>query len=313
MDLDSDCEIQEPDVSTITVVDDSHPEIIEIEEGELDEVDVAKSEKEELFIITFQNKNIFHELGHSILNALQVALNPDENKSMAFKIASTNEETKIICTKVSHPDIVIVQDIDDVDPVFNDTEVQESSTEPYVKESSPDDIGLEQLFMIDTEPAKKLDTIQVPSYKRAIRDVLEEESKQKKKKNSEDECKRVRPSASCFNCGSTEHALFKCPKTRNVKRISKAKKAFCSGRNERYHVDIEQRFAHMRPGIISEKLQSALGLRRGELPFFFYRMRALGYPPGWLEDAKVSHSGITLFNSDVSFFKTIGLLRICYL
>lgn len=27
-------------------------------------------------------------------------------------------------------------------------------------------------------------------------------------------------------------------------------------------------------------------------------MRVLGYPPGWLEEARLQHSGITLFNSD---------------
>lgn len=27
-------------------------------------------------------------------------------------------------------------------------------------------------------------------------------------------------------------------------------------------------------------------------------MRILGYPPGWMEEARVQHSGLTLFNSD---------------
>lgn len=27
-------------------------------------------------------------------------------------------------------------------------------------------------------------------------------------------------------------------------------------------------------------------------------MRMLGYPPGWLEEARLQHSGISLFNSD---------------
>lgn len=27
-------------------------------------------------------------------------------------------------------------------------------------------------------------------------------------------------------------------------------------------------------------------------------MRLLGYPPGWLEDARLQHSGLSLFNSD---------------
>lgn len=31
---------------------------------------------------------------------------------------------------------------------------------------------------------------------------------------------------------------------------------------------------------------------------FFLRMRLLGYPPGWLEEAHLQHSGLSLFNSD---------------
>lgn len=31
---------------------------------------------------------------------------------------------------------------------------------------------------------------------------------------------------------------------------------------------------------------------------FFLRMRLLGYPPGWLEEARLQHSGLSLFNSD---------------
>lgn len=27
-------------------------------------------------------------------------------------------------------------------------------------------------------------------------------------------------------------------------------------------------------------------------------MRLLGYPPGWLEEARLQHSGLSLFNSD---------------
>lgn len=35
-----------------------------------------------------------------------------------------------------------------------------------------------------------------------------------------------------------------------------------------------------------------------EFKTFFVRMRLLGYPPGWLEEARLQHSGISLFNSD---------------
>nr|5LXR_B Chain B, Zinc finger CCHC domain-containing protein 8 [Homo sapiens]5LXY_C Chain C, Zinc finger CCHC domain-containing protein 8 [Homo sapiens]5LXY_D Chain D, Zinc finger CCHC domain-containing protein 8 [Homo sapiens]5LXY_F Chain F, Zinc finger CCHC domain-containing protein 8 [Homo sapiens]5LXY_H Chain H, Zinc finger CCHC domain-containing protein 8 [Homo sapiens]5LXY_J Chain J, Zinc finger CCHC domain-containing protein 8 [Homo sapiens]5LXY_L Chain L, Zinc finger CCHC domain-containing len=38
-----------------------------------------------------------------------------------------------------------------------------------------------------------------------------------------------------------------------------------------------------KPGVISEELQDALGVTDKSLPPFIYRMRQLGYPPGWLK------------------------------
>ena len=46
----------------------------------------------------------------------------------------------------------------------------------------------------------------------------------------------------------------------------------------------------------SSKLSGALGLRREELPRYIYRMRDLGYPPGWLRHAEIRQSGITLYH-----------------
>lgn len=65
----------------------------------------------------------------------------------------------------------------------------------------------------------------------------------------------------------------------------------------RYHLDDEQRFAHFQPGRISHTLRKALGLSRRQLPRHIYNMRRLGYPPGWMQEAKISHSGISLFDS----------------
>jgi zinc finger CCHC domain-containing protein 8 len=65
----------------------------------------------------------------------------------------------------------------------------------------------------------------------------------------------------------------------------------------RYHLDDEQKYACFAPGHISSKLSRALGLGKHELPKHIYRMRALGYPPGWFEEARISHSGLTLYDS----------------
>lgn len=32
--------------------------------------------------------------------------------------------------------------------------------------------------------------------------------------------------------------------------------------------------------------------------FFHFRMRVLGYPPGWLEEARVQHSGLSLIGQN---------------
>lgn len=70
----------------------------------------------------------------------------------------------------------------------------------------------------------------------------------------------------------------------------------------RYHVEDDQKYGHLIPGRISGQLRHALGLKRNELPLHIYRMRLLGYPPGWLEEARISHSGISMFDSMVNIF-----------
>ena len=52
------------------------------------------------------------------------------------------------------------------------------------------------------------------------------------------------------------------------------------GTNVRYHVDEAQKFEHLKPGLPSEKLRRAMGLKQDQLPSYIYRMRSIGYPPG---------------------------------
>lgn len=54
----------------------------------------------------------------------------------------------------------------------------------------------------------------------------------------------------------------------------------------------------IKPGKISNELRQALDLPRNEVPIWIYRMRALGYPPGWLKKAVVDTSDI--FDTDTS-------------
>jgi len=46
---------------------------------------------------------------------------------------------------------------------------------------------------------------------------------------------------------------------------------------------------------MSPELRDALGLKPNELPLHIYKMRKLGYPPGWLQEAKIAHSGVSVY------------------
>lgn len=66
----------------------------------------------------------------------------------------------------------------------------------------------------------------------------------------------------------------------------------------RYHLDEDQKYDTLKPGKLSNKLREALGLRRNEMPLFTYRMRTMGYPPGWVEEAFDANSDLALFDCD---------------
>lgn len=66
----------------------------------------------------------------------------------------------------------------------------------------------------------------------------------------------------------------------------------------RYHLEDEQKFHDIKPGKFSEKFKEALGLRGYELPTFIYRMRDMGYPPGWVEEAFETNSDLALFDCE---------------
>lgn len=52
----------------------------------------------------------------------------------------------------------------------------------------------------------------------------------------------------------------------------------------------------IRPGRISNELREALNIAENDIPIWIYRMRALGYPPGWLSKAVVDTNDI--FDTD---------------
>ncbi|KAK3927489.1 Zinc finger CCHC domain-containing protein 8-like protein, partial [Frankliniella fusca] len=160
------------------------------------------------------------------------------------------------------------------------------------------DADCDDLFVVDSTPSVAKSYRDTPVYDTKFSEVLQV----KKKEDVDSKPKRARaPQNSCWNCNG-EHSLRECPSPRDYDAINRNRVIFMSKQGprpkaSRYHLDEEQKFPHIVAGRISKKLQRALGLQRNQLPRHIYRMRMLGYPPGWVEEAKVTHSGLTLFDS----------------
>ncbi|MEE6504033.1 hypothetical protein FKM82_005050 [Ascaphus truei] len=139
---------------------------------------------------------------------------------------------------------------------------------------------------------------EIPKYQQVFTQIVSLDGQ-------EIQVKSKRPKACCFNCGSEEHQMRDCTKPRDPAHISMKRKEFndaCgeAGNREhqqRYHAEeIEERFGTFKPGVISEELQDALGICEQNLPPFIYQMRKLGYPPGWLKEAELENSGLSLYD-----------------
>ncbi|XP_038619551.1 zinc finger CCHC domain-containing protein 8 isoform X2 [Tachyglossus aculeatus] len=139
---------------------------------------------------------------------------------------------------------------------------------------------------------------EIPKYQQVFSQIVSLEGQ-------EIQVKAKRPKPHCFNCGSEDHQIKDCPVPRNAARINEKRKEFmeaCGEANnqnfqQRYHAEeVEERFGRFKPGIISEELQDALGVSDKNLPPFIYRMRQLGYPPGWLKEAELENSGLALYD-----------------
>lgn len=64
-----------------------------------------------------------------------------------------------------------------------------------------------------------------------------------------------------------------CPLPKNQSNINKNRKEFATkySTGVRYHTSEDQRFGHMIPGQLSQKLRKALGLKDNQLPKHIYR------------------------------------------
>ena len=187
-----------------------------------------------------------------------------------------------------------------------------SSAEEAKSASSPAARDDAVLFHIDTAPAEDVPEEDGAAkskdseirYDRSSAQALTEPDPNDKKSRSSSPKPRG-PASTCFNCKG-DHLISECPQPKDFAAIARNRREFqrtasAALTSSRYHLDEPQRFAHLRPGgMPSDRLRRAMGLRERDLPPYVYRMRALGYPPGWLREAEVRHSGVALYLADGS-------------
>lgn len=132
-------------------------------------------------------------------------------------------------------------------------------------------------FLIDTTPTlNKSSSESTPRYTSFGKTILSNTKVEEEEK--------VTSANKCFNCDKATHSLRDCPEPRNLNKIRKARNDF-SRKESRYHDDSEE--LNMIPGLLSSELQVALGITDNQIPLHVYKMRKFGYPPAWLEEAKV--------------------------
>uniref|UniRef100_A0A182QP49 PSP proline-rich domain-containing protein n=1 Tax=Anopheles farauti TaxID=69004 RepID=A0A182QP49_9DIPT len=249
----------DPNDSDVEIIESAKDETICIEDNEPDKV--AQSNDTPLVTIRFRSDKLYEMLHKSITMAVTAALKGHHT--------------------IQHVSVVPGSDGLSLEVTENDNPVME-------------DESTDSLFVIDSTPMKdRKKNAPIPSYKKSMTKVFDGQTP---KASDSKTTKRPRAKQTCWNCEG-EHGLKDCKAPRNYTRIRQKKEEF-QKKGDRYHADLEQRYGHFQPGRISAGLCAALGLGPRDLPLHVYRMRIFGYPPGWLEEAKITHSGLQLFGSN---------------
>eukprot|EP00794_Sanderia_malayensis_P020186 gene20186-22161_t len=103
---------------------------------------------------------------------------------------------------------------------------------------------------------------------------------------------RQKKQACCFNCLG-DHNVSQCDQPKDQKKINSNRDVFMQKfgspvADSRYHQSDTDRFRDFKPGHVSSGLREALGIDDSELPPYIYKMRLLGYPPGYLKPSEPS-------------------------
>ncbi|GBM45992.1 Zinc finger CCHC domain-containing protein 8 [Araneus ventricosus] len=131
----------------------------------------------------------------------------------------------------------------------------------------------------------------VPLYSSAFEDVLHCDKREPEEENTVEKVQTM----TCFNCLG-DHHMKDCPEKINRSKIAANRKDILMENSVRYHE--EEKKNSIRPGTISSDVRKALGLKDNQLPSYIYKMRVIGYPPGWMDDAKLETSGLSLYDEE---------------
>jgi len=92
-----------------------------------------------------------------------------------------------------------------------------------------------------------------------------------------------------------------CPKPRNQVNINNNRKLFNESKPSASQTDsryFESGVHEFTPGILSPRLKDALGMKMGDLPPFFERMKRWGFPPGYLGATAAPVSGLKIIDGN---------------
>ncbi|GIY68877.1 zinc finger CCHC domain-containing protein 8 [Caerostris extrusa] len=130
----------------------------------------------------------------------------------------------------------------------------------------------------------------IPLYSSSFEDVLHCDIE-----SAEENVEEKVQTMTCFNCLG-DHHIKDCPEKINRLKVAANRKDIIMENNVRYHA--EEKYNSFKPGVLSSDARQALGLKNDQLPPYIYKMRIIGYPPGWMDDAVLETSGLSLYDED---------------
>ncbi|CAH1101402.1 unnamed protein product [Psylliodes chrysocephalus] len=265
----------------------------EIEDGELIIDNTNDKESPNQFIqINFSNQEVSNLYKSKFLkfissfNELEVVEEKELSLSVSLEKALLNEWQVLdetLCLNDSQP--VVNNSEDHPKLLLKEDEAHIDRTKKKRKKKTKKE---KDLFVLDTTPSQHASSIGCAKYMSKFNIDINDSNEEEVKISHQ----------TCFNCEQS-HALRDCPLPKNFTKINMMRQKFRKDKQtSRYHLEEEQKYAHLTPGKISNKLREALGLNKNQLPPYIYQMRVLGYPPGWLEEAKFVYSNLELFDTD---------------